>query len=90
MANTTTTPDIVEPIGDTSLTSFYASMSPPERKTFWACFSGWALDAMDFMLYPLVIGTITKLWNIDNASAGLIATATLLASAVGGWLAGFL
>ncbi len=30
-----------------------------------ACATGWALDGMDFMIYPLVIGTIIKLWNVD-------------------------
>ena len=65
-------------------------MTPTERHTFWACAAGWGLDGMDFMIYPLVIGTIIKLWNVDAGSAGLAVTATLLASAVGGWLAGFL
>jgi MFS family permease len=78
------------PIGDASLTAFYSSMTPPERKTFWACFAGWALDAMDFMIYPLVIGTIIALWKVDNASAGFAVTVTLLSSAFGGWIAGFL
>ena len=76
-------------VEDTSFTGFYASMSPPEKRTFWACAAGWGLDGMDFMIYPLVIGTITKMWNVDNGSAGLAVTATLLASAFGGWLAGF-
>src|SRR3954465_5323497 len=77
-------------IEDTSLLAFYRDMNVPERRTFWACFAGWALDGMDFMIYPLVIGTIIKLWNVDAGSAGLAATATLLASAIGGWLAGYL
>ena len=29
---------------DTSLTAFYRDMSDPERRTFWACATGWALD----------------------------------------------
>jgi MFS family permease len=77
-------------IEDTSLAAFYRDMTVPERRTFWACSAGWALDGMDFMIYPLVIGTIIKLWNVDAGAAGLAATATLLASAVGGWLAGYL
>ena len=77
-------------IEDTSLAAFYKDMTVPERRTFWACAAGWALDGMDFMIYPLVIGTIIKLWNVDAGAAGLAATATLLASAVGGWLAGYL
>lgn len=75
---------------DTSLTAFYRDMNAPERRTFWACATGWALDGMDFMIYPLVIGTIIKLWNVDAGMAGLAGTVTLLASAVGGWFAGFM
>ncbi|MFL6712601.1 MAG: MFS transporter, partial [Sulfurifustis sp.] len=75
---------------DTSLATFYKDMTPPERRTFWACFGGWTLDGMDFMLYPLVISTIITLWQVDRGSAGLAVTATLLFSALGGWLAGYL
>src|SRR3954452_11271074 len=82
--------DAVVPIEDTSLTAFYKDMNLAERRTFWACATGWALDGMDFMIYPLVIGTIIKLWNVDAGLAGLAGTVTLLASAIGGWGAGFI
>lgn len=80
----------VAPIEDTSLLAFYRDMNAPERRTFWACFAGWSLDGMDFMIYPLVIGTIIALWKVDPGTAGLAGTVTLLASAIGGWLAGYL
>jgi MFS family permease len=80
----------VAPIEDTSLLAFYRDMNQPERRTFWACAAGWALDGMDFMIYPLVIGTIITLWKVDAGTAGLAGTVTLLASAVGGWLGGYL
>jgi MFS family permease len=80
----------VAAIEDTSLLAFYRDMNLPERRTFWACASGWALDGMDFMTYPLVIGTIIALWKVDPGTAGLAGTVTLLASAVGGWLGGYL
>src|ERR1700754_3410416 len=75
-------------IEDTSLLAFYRDMNAPERRTFWACAAGWALDGMDFMIYPLVIGTIIALWKVDPGYAGLAVTVTLLSSAIGGWLAG--
>ncbi len=78
------------PIEDTSLLAFYRDMTVPERRTFWACASGWALDGMDFMIYPLVIGTIIKLWSVDPGTAGLAGTVTLLSSAIGGWIGGYL
>ena len=77
-------------IEDTSLLAFYRDMDVAERRTFWACAAGWALDGMDFMIYPLVIGTIITLWKVDPGTAGLAGTVTLLASAVGGWLGGYL
>jgi len=77
-------------VTDTSLAAFYRDMTVPERRTFWACFWGWLLDGMDFMVYPLVIGTLITLWQIDRGTAGLAVTLTLLFSAIGGWGAGFL
>jgi MFS family permease len=77
-------------IEDTSLLAFYRDMNLPERRTFWACAAGWALDGMDFMIYPLVVGTIITLWKVDPGSAGFAGTVTLLSSAVGGWLGGYI
>src|SRR5450432_767868 len=77
-------------IEDTSLLAFYRDMNLAERRTFWACATGWTLDGMDFMIYPLVIGTIITMWKVDAGTAGLAGTVTLLASAIGGWLGGYL
>jgi MFS family permease len=77
-------------VGDTTLTGFFKDMNAQERRTFWACFLGWVLDATDFMIYPLVIGTLISLWNVDRGVAGLAVTVTLVVSALGGWLAGYL
>lgn len=88
----TTAPHGTTPVAlpdDTSLTGFYRDMTVPERRTFWACAAGWALDGMDFMIYPLVVGTIINLWQVDRGVAGLAVTVTLLFSAVGGWLTGY-
>lgn len=79
---------IVE-VEDTSLTAFYRDMNIDEKRTFWACAAGWALDGLDVMIYPLVIGTIIAMWHIAEGTAGMAVTITLLTSAVGGWLAGF-
>jgi MFS family permease len=87
---TSSQPIEVAEVQDTSLLAFYRAMNVQERRTFWACGAGWALDGMDFMIYPLVIGTIITIWKVDAASAGLAGTVTLLASAIGGWLGGHL
>ena len=76
-------------IEDSSLAAFYRDMNASERRTFWACAAGWALDGMDFMIYPLVIGTSITMWKVDAGYAGLAGTVTSLSSAVGGWLGGY-
>lgn len=73
-----------------SLTSWYTELRPTERRTFWACFGGWALDAMDVQIFSFAIPAIIAVFHITNADAGLIGTVTLLTSAFGGWFAGAL
>ncbi|HJY78045.1 MAG TPA: MFS transporter [Burkholderiales bacterium] len=72
------------------LFDFYREMDAKGRRTFWACTGGFAMDAMDFMMFPLIIGTLIAVWKITPATAGGIATVTLWCSAIGGWLAGYL
>jgi MFS family permease len=65
-------------------------MNVREKRTFWACFTGWALDAMDVQLYAVIMPTLIALWGLTQAQAGWLATAALLFSSLGGWLAGIL
>ena len=65
-------------------------LTPPERSTLVATFGGWALDGMDVMVYSFVIPTLIAAWHISKGQAGLLGTAALLISALGGWLAGLL
>jgi MFS family permease len=70
---------------------WFRSMTPRERRTFWGCFGGWAVDAMDVQIYSLVIPVLLSVQFLaDRSEAGLIGTVTLLSSALGGWLAGAL
>jgi MFS family permease len=68
--------------------SWWRELSPAERRTFWACFGGWALDAMDVQFYSFVIPTLIGLWHLSKGQAGTLATSALLFSAAGGWIAG--
>jgi MFS family permease len=61
-----------------------------ERRAFIAAFGGWMMDAMDYMAFTFVIPSLLKLWQISGGQAGLLATVTLLVSALGGWIAGAL
>ncbi len=70
--------------------SWWSELSSAERRTFWACFGGWALDAMDVQFYSFVIPTPIATWHLSKTQAGTLATSALLFSAVGGWIAGLL
>ena len=70
--------------------AWLSELSPPERSTLVATFGGWALDGMDVMVYSFVIPSLIAAWHISTGDAGWLATAALLSSAVGGWLAGLL
>jgi len=69
---------------------WYRELGANERRTFWACAGGWALDAFDVQLYTFIIPALIALWGITNTQAGLLATSTLVISAFGGWCAGIL
>lgn len=72
------------------MTFWFTRMSVRERRTFWACFSGWAVDAMDVQIYAVVLPTLIVLWRLSKGQAGMLATAALLVSSLGGWIAGIL
>ncbi|MEY2396063.1 MAG: hypothetical protein QOF94_2408 [Acidobacteriaceae bacterium] len=65
-------------------------MSSRERRTFWACFTGWSLDAMDVQIYAVVMPTLIGLWGLSRGQAGMLGTSALLVSSLGGWIAGIL
>jgi len=71
-------------------TAWYRELQASEKRTFWACFGGWALDAMDVQIFSFAIPAIVAAFHLTNADAGLIGTVTLLTSAFGGWFAGAL
>ena len=74
----------------TEFTAWYRELAPNEKRTFWACFGGWALDALDVQMFSFAIPAIIAAFSITKADAGLIGTVTLVASAFGGWFAGML
>jgi MFS family permease len=62
--------------------SWYSGLAPNEKRTFWACFGGWALDAFDVQILSFAIPAIVATFSITNIDAGLIGTVTLLTSAL--------
>ncbi|MFT3766408.1 MAG: MFS transporter [Minicystis sp.] len=69
---------------------WFTGMTPLERRTFWASFGGWALDAMDVQIYALVVPALIAGWHLTSAEVGQLGAAALFTSALGGWLAGLL
>lgn len=78
------------PAGRGGLFSWYSETGPRERRAFWSCKVGYMLDGMDTQMLSFVIPTLVATWGISLADAGFIGTLTLLASALGGWIAGIL
>jgi len=56
----------------------------------WAAFFGFMLDAMDVLLYVFAIQTLKGEFGLSNAQAGLVSSATLIASSFGGIVSGLL
>ena len=61
-----------------------------ERRSLVAGGLGWMLDAMDVMLYSLVLAHLMRDLGMGKAEGGLLNSLTLLASAIGGLAFGFL
>ena len=70
--------------------NWFREFDGKQRKAFWACFGGWALDAMDVQMYALVLPTLLAEWSLTKAQGGTLGTATLMASSIGGVAAGYL
>jgi MFS family permease len=70
--------------------SFPRDVTPAERRTLIAGGLGWLLDAMDVMLFSLIVGYLLREFSMDTRTAGFLNSLTLIASAIGGFLFGFL
>ncbi|MHA3903576.1 MFS transporter [Castellaniella sp. WN] len=69
---------------------WFRNLSRSQKLTFWACFGGWALDALDIQVYAQAIPSLMATWNISKAQAGFAGGISLFSLALGGWLAGAL
>jgi MFS family permease len=68
--------------------TFWYEASPDARRALIAASLGWLLDAFDVMLYALVLSSLIRDLNMTTATAGLLASLTLVASAAGGLIFG--
>lgn len=67
---------------------WYRAAPPAGRRAFWATFGGWGLEAADAQVFGLVLPTLMALWHLSEGQGGLLASVTLVCTALGGWLAG--
>jgi MFS family permease len=61
-----------------------AAARPEQRRAMVATGFGWGLDAFDFYLYVYGLPAILTTFGLTKAAGGLLATYTLVASALGG------
>jgi MFS family permease len=69
---------------------WYREVNPGQRRALIAASLGWMLDAMDFMMYSMVLSYLMEDLAMSKATGGLLASAGQLAGAAGGALFGVL
>src|SRR3569833_884956 len=73
-----------------STAPWYRTATAAQWRVLWAAMLGWGLDGMDVMHYAFALTTIQKEFRFTSAEAGGLASITLLGSAVGGILFGYI
>ncbi|MFI8071432.1 MULTISPECIES: MFS transporter [unclassified Streptomyces] len=69
---------------------WYRALGPRGRRAFAGAFGGYALDSYDYFTLPLSMVALAAYFGLDSGQTGLFTTVTLLASGIGGALAGVL
>jgi MFS family permease len=77
-------------MADTGVAGWYRDSEPGTRRVFWTCSAAWALDAMDALVYQYLIPVLITAFGMTRLQAGGIASANYFASALGGWVGGWL
>ncbi|MBM4194419.1 MAG: MFS transporter [Gemmatimonadetes bacterium] len=62
----------------------FRDVTPAQWRTLAAAMMGWMFDSMDFLLYVMAIGKLQAYFGFGAATAGLLATVTLVTAAAGG------
>lgn len=70
--------------------NWYKESDSNQKKTFWACYAGWALDSYDMQIFSFLLPVIMATWALTQTQVGLIGTVALVVTAIGGWIAGIL
>ncbi|MDJ1137154.1 MFS transporter [Streptomyces iconiensis] len=95
-ADDTSAPDNPDPHGDGTNSddggpfAWFRDLGPRGRHAFAGAFGGYGLDSYDFYALPLGMVAIAAYFGLSSGETGLLATVTLVVSALGGALAGIL
>jgi MFS family permease len=68
--------------------AWWKDAHPDARRALVAASFGWMLDSFDVMLYAMVLAALISDLGLAKATAGLLGSLTLVASAVGGLIFG--
>src|ERR1043165_914299 len=66
----------------------YRSLDAAQRKTFLACFLGWALDALDFFLLTFVVKDVAAEFSVSIVRVTFAITLTLMMRPLGALIFG--
>lgn len=69
---------------------WWQGASRQQWSAFRSAYLGWALDIMDLMLFAMVIKHVGAALGFDKSAAGMVVSASLLATAAGGLVFGYL
>lgn len=73
-----------------SLFAWYGAATARVKRVFWTCTVAWGLDAMDGLVYQYLIPVLVIALGMTLEQAGSIASANYFATAIGGWMGGWL
>src|SRR3954447_26214244 len=68
----------------------FRSLTREQRKTFIACFLGWALDALEFFLVTFVLSQIAQDFHQSIPKVAFSITLTLMMRPLGAFIFGWL
>lgn len=70
--------------------SWWRGADPNARRSLIAAALGWMLDAFDVMIYAMVLSELMSHFSMSKPTAGLLASLTLVSSALGGFIFGLI
>ncbi|WP_210592027.1 MFS transporter [Streptomyces sp. GESEQ-35] len=77
-----------ERTADDGALGWLRALGPRGRRAFAGAFGGYALDSYDYFTLPLSMVALAAYFGLNSGQTGLFTTVTLLASGIGGALAG--